>query len=241
LIAAALLFGFLDPGFATGADSIPVFLGLLIGVTVTTVGFALPTMIFRRRLAGEWGRLRALPLALAIGVACVVLSRAIRFVPGYLYAIVVGLVFVNEVSKTDEAREVAASAVILLGLGLSSWVGLGVVRAGQGFGSNVIETALAMITVATLEAVAFGLLPMRGMPGGILFEERRRLWLILWGVSVLFFFHVIINPQSGYLASDSLVPVATTVGLLVLFTLVSLGLWGFFSHRGRGQAKPTST
>jgi hypothetical protein len=60
---------------------------------------------------------------------------------------------------------------------------------------------------------------------------------VIWGVSVLFFFHVIINPFSGYLASSSLVPVATTIALLVLFTLVSLGLWGYFNVRGRRTAR----
>jgi hypothetical protein len=64
-----------------------------------------------------------------------------------------------------------------------------------------------------------------------LFAERKGVWLVLWAVSVFAFFHFIINPVNGYLVESTLVPLATTIGLLVLFTLVSLGLWGFFNLR----------
>jgi hypothetical protein len=244
LVVAAFLYGFLDPGFGLDSASAAVFLGLLIGVTVTTVGFALPAMVLRRARNGEWGRLRALPIALAIGVACVILSRAIGFVPGYLYAIVLAVVFVSEASRAEEAREVILSSVSLLAMGLAAWVWLGVVRSGDGsgFGADVGEAGLAMVTASALEALAFGLLPLHGLPGGVIFKERKWWWLVMWGVSVLVFFHVIINPQNGYLASSALVPAATTIGLLVLFALVSLGLWGFFAIRGRraGTDRPVT-
>ncbi|MCI0545127.1 MAG: hypothetical protein L0Z49_11895 [Actinobacteria bacterium] len=242
LLVAALLFGFLDPGFGLNAASVPVLIGLVVGVAVTTIGFAVPTLLLRRRRTGEWGRIRALPIALVIGLVCVVLSRGIGFVPGYLYAIVVGLVFAREVARSDEARETTVSAVTLLVLGLASWVGLGSVRTGggAGFGAEVVETALALITVAALEAVAFGLLPMRGLPGGVLFKEQKRRWLVIWGISVLFFFHVIVNPQSGYLVNTALVPVATTIALLVLFTVVTFGLWGFFAFKARRKTSVES-
>ena len=235
LVIAALLFGFLDPAFGRSSASVPVFFGLLVGVAVTTFGFAVPIMILRRLRSGEWGRLRALPLALAIGVVCVVLSRAIQFVPGYLYAVVLGVVFVTEVSRTEEAREVVVSSALLLALGMTAWFALGAVRsgAGTGFPVDVGESGLAMITAASLEALAFGLLPLRGLPGGVVFKEKRWWWLALWGTSVLAFFHVIINPQSGYLATSALVPAATTIGLLVFFAVVSLGLWGYFALTAR--------
>jgi hypothetical protein len=90
-----------------------------------------------------------------------------------------------------------------------------------------------MTTVAAFEALVFGLLPIHGMPGRVLFQQKRWLWLAVWGVAVLAFFHVLVNPQSGYLVDTALVPVAATYGLLALFTLVSLGLWAWFRRQDR--------
>lgn len=236
ILVMALLYGFLDPSFGLKPESVPTFFGLLLGVLVVTLGFALPTMVMRRVRAGEWGRLRALPIALLIGVACVVLSRLIGFLPGYLYGIVLGLVFGHEVGEGQEAAEVTVTSVILLAIALGSWFALGAVRASEGgsFG-DLAEAALAMITISAFEGLVFGLLPIHGMPGRALFAHRKWLWLVVWGISVLVFFHVLINPQSGYLASTALVPVATTYGLLVVFTLISVGLWAYFRDRDKAN------
>jgi hypothetical protein len=234
LIAMALLYGFLDPDFGVNGASVPTFLGLLIGVLVTTVGFALPTMIMRRRRTEERGILRVLPVALLVGVGCVVLSRLIGFLPGYLYGVALGLVFAAEVGEDAEAREVTISAVVILALALGAWFGLGAVRSSEsGTFSDVVQAALAMTTVSAFEALVFGLLPIHGMPGRVLFKQRRWLWAVVWGVSVLAFFHVLVNPQSGYLVDTAIVPVATTYGLLAFFTLISLGLWAWFRRQER--------
>jgi hypothetical protein len=238
VVVSALLFGFLDPSFGPNGASVAVFIGLLVGVVVTTLGFALPTLILRRARSKEWGRLRALPIALIVGVGCVVLSRIIGFVPGYLYGIVLGLAFTREVSEQDEAREVAVSAVVLLAVAILSWVALGAVRSGvgTGFAVDVGEAALATITVAAFEALTIGLLPLRGMPGRTLFANRKTWWIVIWGIAVLAFFHALVNPQSGYLSESTLVPVATTVALLVVFAAISVGMWGFFALKDRKKA-----
>ena len=240
LLGCSLLYGFLDPGFGANTASLVLFVGLFAGVVLTTVGFAIPTILARHSRDGEWGRPRPLPLALVVGIGCVVISRAVGFVPGYLYAVVIGLVFLHEATKREEAREVMVSSIVLLALALGSWVGLGVVRSdmADGWAFEISEAALAMTVTSAFEALAIGLLPIRGMPGSVLFAERKRVWLIVWGVSVFAFFHFIIDPSNGYLAESSLVPVVTTVSLLVVFSVLSLGLWGFFNLRTRRRARP---
>jgi hypothetical protein len=235
LAASALLYGFLDPAFGINASSASTFAGLLIGVAVTTFGFALPTLVLRRVKAKEWGRLRALPLALLIGIGCVVLSRLIGFLPGYLYGIVLGVAFTREVSDQQEANEGAVASTFVLALAVGSWVMLGLVRAGSGAGvlTDLVEAALATVVVSGFEALTIGLLPLGGMPGKALFDRKKLWWIVIWGLSVLAFFHALVNPQSGYLADSALVPVATTIGLLVAFTLLSFALWGFFRLRQR--------
>jgi len=235
LIASALLYGFLDPGFGFNTSSASTLAGLLIGVAITTFGFALPTLVLRRARSKEWGRLRALPLALLVGIGCVVLSRVIGFLPGYLYGIVLGVAFTREVSDQQEANEVAVASTFVLALSVGSLVMLGLVRSGSGAGvmADLVEAALATVVVSGFEALTIGLLPVGGMPGKALFDRKKLWWIVIWGLSVLAFFHALVNPQSGYLVDSALVPVATTIGLLMAFTLFSFALWGFFRLRQR--------
>ncbi len=238
LVAMALLYGFLDPGFGLNTASVATFAGLLIGVLITTMGFALPTMIMRRGRNGERGRLRVLPIALLVGLVCVLISRLIGFLPGYLYGIALGLLFSLEVGEEVAAKEVTITSIVTLAIAFGAWFGLGAVRSTDGGAwSDLIQAALAMTTVSAFEALVFGLLPIHGMPGRVLFKQRRWVWVVVWGLSVLAFFHVLVNPQSGYLVSTAVVPVATTYGLLAGFTLVSLGLWGWFRRSDRRKSR----
>ena len=238
LLAMALLYGFLDPGFGLNSDSVPTFVGLLIGVLITTVGFTLPTRIMRRRRTGEAGKLRVLPVALAVGVACVLISRLIGFLPGYLYGIALGLLFSAEVGDDAAAGEVATTSIVTLAIAFGAWFGLGAVRSNAGGAwSDLVQAALAMTTVSAFEALVFGLLPIHGMPGRVLFKQRRWLWVLIWGTSVLAFFHVLVNPQSGYLVNTAVVPVVTTYAMLGLFTLASLGLWAWFRRAPSASAE----
>jgi hypothetical protein len=45
------------------------------------------------------------------------------------------------------------------------------------------QTALAAITVSGLEAVAFGLMPFRFMPGVAIYRWNRAIWAALFGAS----------------------------------------------------------
>ena len=229
LVVMALLYGFLDPGFGLNGDSVPTFVGLLLGVLITTMGFTVPTRIMRRRRTGEAGRLRVLPVALVVGVACVLISRLIGFLPGYLYGIALGLLFSVEVGDEAASGEVATTSIITIAIAFGAWFGLGAVRSSPGGAwTDMAQAALAMTTVSAFEALAFGLLPIHGMPGRVLFKQRRWLWVVIWGVAVLAFFLVLVNPQSGYLVNTALVPVVTTYAMLGLFSLASLGLWAWF-------------
>jgi hypothetical protein len=52
-------------------------------------------------------------------------------------------------------------------------------RQGQRF---VFFLEVAMTTVSAFEALVFGLLPIHGMPGKVLFKYRRWLWPIIGGL-----------------------------------------------------------
>ncbi|MBA2633218.1 MAG: hypothetical protein H0U86_09515 [Chloroflexi bacterium] len=229
-LLAALLYGFLDPGFGFSLSSLATFVGMLVGIVLVTAAFAVPVVLAHRRLGDSW-RLKVVPVSLLMGVACVLLSRLTGFQPGYLYGLLIGLAFARELSSADEGRATAIGAVLMLVVATVAWLGLGALPDGDGFGLVVVRTSLAALMVAGLEGVAFGLLPMRFLPGEPLYAWNRILWGVLLAIGAFAFFHILINPASGYLSDSSRTPLFTVVGLLVGFSLVSVAFWAWFRFR----------
>ena len=75
------------------------------------------------------------------------------------------------------------------------------------------------------------MLPLRFLPGAAVFAWSRRTWTALFVLSAFGFLHVLVNPQSGYLADTTRTPMLTIVVLFVVFGLVSVGLWAYFRFR----------
>jgi len=235
-LLSALLFSFLDPGFGLGIGSVATFVGMLLGIVMVTLAFAIPAVLVHRRI-GDAPSLRVVPISFVIGVACVVLSRLTDFQPGYLYGLLIGVVFARELSVADVGRATALGAALMLGVAFASWLALGMLPDGDGFGLVVLEMTLAAFMVAGLEGVVFGLLPMRFLPGEPLYAWNRLLWGALLGLGAFAFFHVLINPASGYLADTSRTPLLTVVALLVGFSVVSVAFWAWFRFRREPPAE----
>lgn len=241
-LLAALLYGFLDPGFGLDLGSLATFAGMLLGIVLVTVAFALPAVLAHRRIGSGW-TLKVVPLSLIVGVACVLVSRLTGFQPGYLYGLLIGLAFARELSAAEEGRATALGAVAMLGVALVSWLALGALPDGDAFGLVVARTTLAALMVAGLEGVVFGLLPMRFLPGEALFAWNRVGWGVLLAIGAFAFFHILINPASGYLSDTSRTPLITVLILLVGFSLVSVAFWAWFRYRDLPAAPqaPAST
>ena len=239
---AALVYGFLDPGFGISFRSLATYAGMLLGIVLVTAAFAVPAVLAHRRIGSRWA-LKVVPLSLVIGVACVLVSRLTGFQPGYLYGLLIGLAFASELSAADEGRATALGALVMLGVALVSWLALGELPDGNAFGIVVARTTLAALMVAGLEGVVFGLLPMRFLPGETLYAWNRVAWGALLAIGAFAFFHILINPVSGYLSDTSRTPLFTVLGLLIGFSLVSVSFWAVFRFRDRpaGPLAPAST
>ena len=235
-VLAGTLYGFLDPGFGLDTRSAATVLGMLAGIILVTASFAVPAVLAHRRIGDRWSP-KVVPVSLLIGVVCVLLSRLTDFQPGYLYGLLIGLAFARELSAAEEGRATAVGAIVMLAVAAVAWLTLGFLPDGDGFVLTVARTALAALMVAGLEGVVFGLLPMRFLPGAPLYAWNRVLWGALLAVGAFAFFHILINPASGYLSDSSRTPLLTVVGLLVGFSLVSVAFWAWF----RLRAEPHST
>jgi hypothetical protein len=210
-------------------------LGFLVALVVVLVSFEVPGLIEHRRVTGEIGRLKVLPWALVVAAIFVLISRLAALQPGYLWGIVLGVVFIRTDTAADEGREEAAGALWTLIVAILAWLALGWVRAAEGtdatFFNIAAQTALAAIIVSGLEAVAFGLMPFRFMPGVAIYRWNRLVWAALFGASLFAFFHILIGPTSGYLSTLSAPAWFAALGVFAAFGAFTVVFWAWFRFR----------
>ena len=235
VLLAAVISSFLSPNLGLDTVSLATFLGFVIALVVILVSFELPGLLEHRRVTGEMGRLRVLPWALFLAALFVLISRLAALQPGYLWGVVLGIVFLRPAGRAVEGREAAAGALWTLTVSVAAWIALGWVRASAGtdasFVSSMLQTALAAIVVSGLEAVAIGLLPFRFMPGVAVYRWSRLAWALLNGASLFGFIHILIGPNSGYI-SDLVAPAwLAALGIFAAFGVVTVLFWGWFRFR----------
>jgi hypothetical protein len=235
LLLTAFISSFVDPHFGVDVRSLGEFLGFLVGLVVVLATFKLPPMLAHRRKTGDLGRLRPLPWALAIAALFVLVSRVGNLQPGYLYGIVLGAIFMKDVPKSEEGRETFYGSLWTLGAAALAWLGLTWARSlgydPNGFGITLLSTAFAAILVAGLEATAFGLMPLRFMPGHAVYRWNRLGWGLLFGLSIFAFIHLLISPTSGYVSKLSPQAFIAACGIFAAFGALSIVTWGYFRFR----------
>jgi hypothetical protein len=142
---------------------------------------------------------------------------------------------VQEVDPREEGRETFYASIWTLGASLLAWLGLGWARSlgydPDGFGITLLSTAFAATLVAGLEATAFGLLPLRFMPGHTVYQWNRVAWALLLGLSMFAFVHLIVGPSVGYVSELSPSAFMAALGVFAAFGAVSILTWGYFRFR----------
>jgi hypothetical protein len=235
IVVTAAISSFLSPSLGFNETSLATFVGFLLALVVVLVSFEIPAILEHRRVSGEVGRLRVLPWTLVIAALFVLVSRLSALQPGYLWGVVLGVVFMSEHSSADEGRESAGGALWTLIVAVLAWLAMGWVRTAYGtdqtFLNVAAQTALAAIVVSGLEACAFGLMPFRFMPGVAIYRWNRLIWALLFGVSLFAFFHILIGPTSGYLSSLTGPAWLAAMGVFAAFGAFTVLFWAWFRFR----------
>lgn len=235
LALTALVYSFLSPSFGFDLNSLALFLGLLIGLAFITAAFDLPLRVYHRRRsrARDVGALRALWWTLLVAIICVLVSRLAGFQPGYLYGLIISIVFVTEVTIRDEGFGTWLASLWLIVLSVLAWLLLGVVRTAGGdpWFQLFLQTVLVTFVVAGVEALVIGLLPMRFLPGHPLFKWKRTLWFPVFALAVFGYLLILVDPANGYLSDDSRTPMIVGIIFLVAFGTISVSTWAYFRYR----------
>jgi hypothetical protein len=242
LLSGPLCFAMLSSS-ALDVSTAVAALGLSLATGVVVLASDAPTFAHLRRRYGETASVVALPGSLIVTVACVLLSRAVHFEPGYFYGLVGGLAFARELRRDTTGRLAASSAMVLLAMSIAAWVLLGPVsevadRPGAGLVPIFAESVLGGIFWVALDSLVIALLPLRLLTGNDIARWSRRAWAALYAAALFAFVHILLRPSTGYVADTSRSPTVVVVGLFVAFGLFSFTFWAYFQYRSPRRAEP---
>jgi hypothetical protein len=243
VLASTALFSFVEPGFPHENGSLEYAIGMLIGfAVVSAVFFGTWRFVIHWLEPHSTGRWRIYPPYILLAACFVILSRAAHLLPG----VVIGTVAEYEPSRKLNRRtagiRVANTYGALLIMGMIAWFAwIPVEHAASHEGASsltlILDSALAIIFVSSLESVAFGLIPMRFLDGNDLYVWRKPLWAAMWGTSLLWFSIVILHPA---LSTYSHLTQTKAIALALLFgglMFAALATWGYFRWRDARLAR----
>ena len=116
---------------------------------------------------------------------------------------------------------------------LASWlvwspVAEAAARPHPGTGTLFLDAALSTLWVSGLQAVLFGLLPLRFLAGEKVVRWSRWGWLALYGSALFLFVQAVVRPGDGEGAATSSTTAWSMFGLVSVFCLLAVVAWAWF-------------
>ena len=183
------------------------------------------------------GMLQPMPAALALVGISVLVSRLAGISPGFLFGIVLGVVYLRELRLRDEGRLGALGVGLTIAAGLLAWLGYGIAStaSGPGFWNNLAIETFAAITLEALGTLVIALLPIDFLDGRTIFRWSKPAWVGLYVLTLLVFLFVVV-PMSGNWGVMS-APIFGWGTLFVVFGIVAIATWAIFRRfPARGAA-----
>lgn len=221
------------------------FIAFLVATLLVILIYEGSIELFRRSRTNTPGRLRALPSALFVGLACCLLSWGLHLEPAYFYGMIAGFVAAKAArppAPDNDGPAVLTGVLVLVAVGVAAWIGrYATYDRAHGdhaeFAWVVGDAVLFWIIVLGVEGLTFGLVPLRFLDGERLRDWHRIAWLLAQSAAVLFFVYVFVvqayGPDSPGIDVRS---VLRALAFFAFFGLVSVGFWLYFRWDGRPTA-----
>ncbi|MBS1245555.1 MAG: hypothetical protein H6R36_210, partial [Chloroflexi bacterium] len=254
LALTALVASLLDPRFApTSTRGVGIFAAMFISLAVSTFAFALAQSSTARTF-GVAGVFQVRPGYLLIAAACVVVSRLIGFVPGFLFGLPAGFAVLGalEGAKRRDGMLALVALVVPLAVGAIAWIlaiptdlalrGLaeGQMNATLSSGLTTVVGALQagflLVFFVALWQTFFELFPIAGLNGWTLFTRGRAVWFLAFVITAFLTIHILINPNATILDAPKNRMLLLIVVMLAIYSAVAVGTWLLFNAgRLRGE------
>lgn len=237
LVLRGLFASLLDPGFPRAPYSGRLLAGTLVGVLVVTGVALLPLFCYVRIRHGEWGWLRPVGTGVLVALGGLVMSRLLRFQPGYIYGLTLAKIWRSPLTTKNYGHMHLAcytSLLVVSALAFAARFPLATALAAPDHSAflDFLDIVLVVVIVAGVEGVAFALVPLRFLDGAAMLRWSRLAWGALWGAGTFAFVHVILHPGLGFWREGSAVMV---LGLFLGFAALSVAFWARFRFRRRPQ------
>jgi hypothetical protein len=244
LVAGSVVGGYRDASFGFNLASAANLFGTIFALIALIAAPSIVALIYRRmRRYPDKFVLRAIPAGLAVAILSVLVSRLTHFEPGYLYGLVCGVAFAHKLKEADEGHVVALETLAMLVISGLAWlafvpVDAAALRPGSGVGLALVDNLLASIVVGGIVGAAISLLPLRFLPGGVLYKWNRAVWAVLIAIPMFGLIAIMLNPSSAPVNNGSS-QIVTVVILFLVFGGSSLVFRQFFASR-RASDDPES-
>jgi hypothetical protein len=199
--AVAAVMGLLgDPSVAFSVNTLAQMFGMVMAVGAIAViydGFASRLV---GRETGMPSRFRLYPLAIAVAILCLTMSRFLGVAPGVLYGLFIGVAFAGKVESRILGRAYAGSSTLLLGAAMAAFllhrlVAPAAEGASPSFWAIAIDTAAAALVVGGTQAVIVQLLPTRFVNGENILRWSRAGWFALLAAAMTLYVLVVVRPS----------------------------------------------
>jgi hypothetical protein len=228
---AALIYSTLDPHFGSNEATAVLVVGLLLGLTFTTVLYEGGQVLFSSQAFRSEGAFRVYPVALAIAIISVALSRLVELNPGVIFGFVAGAALSGSgLGRREHGLIIFVPMLAVLALSLVALLLIGPLRTlaqdSSSAWATLPETVAVIVFVGGAQSVLLSLIPLTFNDGEKVWTWNRYAWLALALPASFLFFHVIVNRNGSWLGSTE----ATLMTALVLLAF-AVGLWLFFRLR----------
>jgi hypothetical protein len=247
LALTALVASFLDPHFTpSNARGVGIFAGMLVAFAVVTLVYALAQSATARAF-GVTGVFQIRPGYLLVVAACVLVSRLLDFVPGYVFGLAAGFAVLGALEGARRRDGMLALVAILapLAVGLISWalsiptdlalrnVAQGQVNATVSGGLTTVlgavQSALLLVSLVALWQTFFELFPIAGLRGWTLFTRSPVVWFVLMVAAALLTVHLLVNPSATVLEMPENRALVLLVVVLAIYSAAAVGAWLLFN------------
>ncbi len=259
LALAALVAAFLDPPFApTSARGVGVFAAMLVALAVSTLSYTL-AQSGTARVSGVTGAFQMRPGYLLVLAMCVLASRLIGYVPGFLFGLPAGFAVTGALEGAKRRDGMLALVALLapLAVGLLFWlaaVPTDLALRGLSQANDMVSGGL-MAVVGAAQAVFllvffvalwqtfFEALPIPGLSGWTIFTRNRGVWFVVFALTAFLAAHTLLNPNATAMQMVDNRALLLLGLALAIYSAAAVGLWLLFNAgqlRGEGKPKPTA-